>query len=168
MDVPRRCRLPASGPASEGGRMPSEPAILRKPLGAELRLPTKDRGIAAYRRGCARARFPAVASRFLQPHGLCRPLISSPIRSRRTIPGSRHTIDWDATIAYRAAFMGPRFLRSPRPWIQLNAAWSRLAQRARADPPLDGCRQGRRSPNAGERRGHRPSRPGQGPRRWRL
>jgi hypothetical protein len=79
--------------------MPSEPAILRKPQGIELRLPTTGRGIAAYRMGAPSAFPDKAAGPFNRTAFAAAHIVSDPLREHD--PWLTASIDWDATIAYR-------------------------------------------------------------------
>ena len=86
--------------APEGGAVPSDAAVLRKPQGVELRLPTARSRPRRVPHGRAEP-FPdrSRAARSTAPPSP--PRMSSPTRLPSTIPGSTASIDWDATIAYR-------------------------------------------------------------------
>ena len=79
--------------------MPSDAAVLRKTQALEIRLPTADRRVAAYRMGAA-SPYPAVASgpfnrvAFAAAHVVADPLAGGD-------PWLTASIDWDATIAFR-------------------------------------------------------------------
>ncbi len=81
--------------------MPSDTALLRKTRALEVRLPTADRKIAAYRMGLP-SPYPAVASghfnraAFAAAHVVADPLAASD-------PFLTASIDWDATIAFRSS-----------------------------------------------------------------
>jgi hypothetical protein len=79
--------------------MPSEPAVLRKPQGVELRLPTADRGIAAYRMGAPSAFPDKAAGPFNRTAFAAAHIVSDPLAEHD--PWLAASIDWDATIAYR-------------------------------------------------------------------
>ena len=105
IDVPP-LSLAASAPAEEGRacRLTRGPA---KAAGVELRLPTADRSVAAYRMG-APSPFPASASgpfnrvAFAAAH-----VVSDPLAEHD--PWLTAAIDWDATIAYRRHLWGLGF-----------------------------------------------------------
>jgi hypothetical protein len=79
--------------------VPSDAAVLRKPQGIELRLPTADRGVATYRMGAPSA-FPDKASGpFNRTAFAAAHIVSDPLAEHD--PWLTASIDWDATIAYR-------------------------------------------------------------------
>jgi len=79
--------------------MPSDAAVLKKAQALEIRLPTADRRVAAYRMG-APSPYPAVASgpfnrvAFAAAHVVADPLAAGD-------PWLTASIDWEATIAFR-------------------------------------------------------------------
>ena len=105
-----------------GAAMPAEPAVLRKPQGAELQ--AADSGAAAWRRYRlgAPSPFPAVAQRPVQPRRLRRRARGLRSARRRSIPGStrRSTGTRRSPIA---GISGRSASRSPRRWTRRSAAW---------------------------------------------
>ena len=146
--------------------MPSEPVTLRKPqarraAAADSRPRPRDVSPRARR---ARSRPSRAARSTASPSP---PRTSSPIRSPSTIPwlARRDRLGRDDRLSPPS--LGARLLGRRGDGYGAARHGARLAERARADPPLGRRREGRRAPHARERRRHRPSRPGGGEQRRR-
>jgi hypothetical protein len=79
--------------------VPSDAAVLRKPEGVELRLPTANRGIAAYRMRAPSAFHDKAAGPFNRTAFAAAHIVADPLAEHD--PWLSASIDWDATIAYR-------------------------------------------------------------------
>jgi hypothetical protein len=87
--------------------VPAEPVLKRRKGAAELRLPTKDRGLETYRLGAA-SPFPAKASSSFNRVALAAAhVVADPLSDHD--PWLTAAIDWDATIAYRRHLWGLGF-----------------------------------------------------------